>query len=600
MKNQNPFNLLFPLNAEQLNYFNKLDSSCTDIQRAWLSGYFWHSANKKSNNFTTDINKKNANDTLITIISASQTGNAKLLSERLYKYLKKNNKKSRLINAFDYKFKKIQDEKILILIISTQGEGEPPEEALSLYKFIVSKKAPNLNNLYYSIFGLGDKSYNFFCQAGKIFDNRFQELGATPLLNRFDADIEYEDDYNHWSKDLLKSINNIQNSQSCDTFSNKTSSSVILKTNFSKKNPATGVILTNQKITGRYSNKDVHHIEIDIKDLNITYQPGDAIGIWYENDINLVKKIIQLFSIDLSELVKIKNQVITIFDALKNHVELTNNTKNIVKNYANITQNTILKKIVSNESSLQNYVLETPFVKMIHDHPQKISSRQLLSFLRPLTPRLYSISSSQEETPNEIHMTVGVIKKIISDCVYLGGASGYLSQSLQVDDTVKFFIETNNNFRLPENSNLPIIMISTGTGIAPFRSFIQQRDNDGSTGKNWIFFGNTNFTEDFLYQLEWQEYIKKGLITNMHVVWSRDQENKLYVQDKMRENSKEIWSWIQEGAIIYICGNATKMAKDVEKALLDIISENGKMNLDNADEFLNNLRLNKRYKRDVY
>lgn len=601
MNNKNIFNLLPPLNEEQINHLEKLESTCSNIQSAWLSGYFWKSANQLSSALSSNVKDLKLNNPLITIISASQTGNAKLLSERLYEYFNQNNKKIRLINAIDYKFKKIQDEKILILIISTQGEGEPPEEALSLYKFIMSNKAPQLNHLSYSIFGLGDKSYDLFCQAGKDFDKRFKELGGNILIDRFDADIEYENDYNIWSKKLLKAINEQGlNFTSCSTSSNEQNTHKDLKNYISKTNPATAVVLTNQKITGRYSNKDVHHIEIDINNLNINYTPGDALGVWYKNDSNLVNKTIELLSINLSEKVEVKKNILTIFDALKNHFELTNNTINIVKNYTYITKNKILKNIISNEIHLKNYVINTPFINMIQDHPAKISAEQLITILRPLTPRLYSISSSQAETPNEIHITVSVIKKIISGSIHLGGASGYLSKSLKSDDLVKIFIENNNNFRLPEDSNTPIIMISSGTGIAPFRAFMQQRDNDNAQGQNWIFFGNQNFTEDFLYQIEWQQYIKKGLITNMHVAWSRDQEHKLYVQDKIKENGEEIWCWIKKGAIIYVCGNASKMAKDVEKTLLYIISKYGNMNIDKSDEFLNNLRANRHYRRDIY
>ncbi|QCI21143.1 assimilatory sulfite reductase (NADPH) flavoprotein subunit [Buchnera aphidicola (Hyperomyzus lactucae)] len=602
MKNHNMLDLLVPLSTEQLNCLKKLESTCSNIQCAWLSGYFWKAANHTSNSVSHKIiNELNDKDQVITIISASQTGNGKLLSKRLYEYFNKNNKKSRLIDALDYKFKKIKDEKILILIISTQGEGEPPEEALSLYKFIMSKKAPKLDNLYYSIFGLGDTSYNLFCQAGKDFDKRFKELGASSLLDRLDADIEYEDMYNQWSKELLISINNkniISNSSSL--FSDKEDKSIISNPIYTKKNPAIATILTNQKITGRASKKDVHHIEIDIANLNINYTPGDAIGVWYKNDIHLVKKILELLSIKTSDIVKINTDTMTIFDALRNHFELTNNTKPIVRNYANFTKNKILKNIICSDVNLQNYVSETPLINMINNHPSKISAEQLISFLRPLTPRLYSISSSQAEIDNEIHITVGVVKKLISGCFHLGGASGYLSQLLKPDDVVRIFVETNNNFRLPLNKDTSIIMIGSGTGIAPFRSFIQQRDNDGSKGKNWIFFGNPSFTEDFLYQVEWQQYIKKGLLTKMNLAWSQDQEHKIYVQDKIRENGKEIWSWIQDGAQIYVCGNASKMAKDVEKALLDIISENSGMNFEDSDEYLNNLRMNQRYQRDVY
>ncbi|QCI20559.1 assimilatory sulfite reductase (NADPH) flavoprotein subunit [Buchnera aphidicola (Brachycaudus cardui)] len=600
MKKQNMFDILLPLDSEQLNYLKKLESTCSNIQCAWLSGYFWKVANQLSNSPDLQIKQDNLEQT-ITIISASQTGNAKLLSERLYKYFKKHNKHVSLINALDYKFKKIRNEKILILIISTQGEGEPPEEAFSLYKFIMSKKAPKLSDLHYSIFGLGDTSYNFFCQAGKDFDKRLQELGAKSLLDRYDADIEYENDYIKWSKELLVSINNYTTEKNITVPSfKKEDYSVIPQSHYNKANPATAIILMNQKITGRNSNKDVHHIEIDISNLNINYKPGDALGVWYKNDTNLINKILELLSIPISDKITINNNIVTIFDALKNHFELTNNTKNLVKKYANFTKNTFLNNIISNDIYFHNYIIETPLVKMLYDYPCKMSAEQLINLLRPLTPRLYSISSSQDETNEEIHITVGVVKKIISGYLHLGGASGYLSQSLKVDDKIKIFIESNNHFRLPIEKDIPIIMIGSGTGIAPFRAFMQQRDNDGSKGKNWIFFGNPHFTEDFLYQIEWQQYIKKGLLNKMSLAWSQDQKHKVYIQDKIRENGKEVWSWIQDGAQIYVCGNASKMAKDVEKALLDVISKNAGMNLEDADEFLNNLRLNQRYKRDVY
>ncbi|QCI22453.1 assimilatory sulfite reductase (NADPH) flavoprotein subunit [Buchnera aphidicola (Lipaphis pseudobrassicae)] len=600
MQNQKMFNILLPLSSEQLNHLKELEMTCSDIQCAWLSGYFWKKANQNSN--SSPIEKKKIDeDQLVTIISASQTGNAKLLSHRLHEYLNKNNIKNRLINAINYKFRKIKDERTLILIISTQGEGEVPEEAISLYNFIISKKAPKLNYLSYSIFGLGDTSYNLFCQAAKNFDNRLKELGAISLLDRVDADIEYEDDYDKWSQELLKTIssNYINSKTSLRSLSQKDDLKI---TNFSytKNNPALGTILTNQRITGRDSTKEIHHIEIDINNLNINYTPGDALGVWYKNDPNLINQILKLLSINPLEKVSIKNNITTIFDALENSFELTVNTKNIVQSYAHFSKNKFLKNIISDEKKLNKYVTKTPLISMIHDHSSKISSQELISFLRPLTPRLYSIASSQAETHDEIHITVGVVKKIVSGYVCLGGASGYLSGSLKVDDKIKIFIENNDNFRLPADKNIPIIMIGSGTGIAPFRSFMQQRDNDGSKGKNWIFFGNPNFTEDFLYQIEWQEYIKKGLLTKMSLAWSRDQEHKIYIQDKIKENGKEIWSWIKNGAQIYVCGNASKMAKDVEKALLDIIAKYNNMNIEDSTEFLNEMRLNQRYKRDVY
>ncbi|AAM67958.1 assimilatory sulfite reductase (NADPH) flavoprotein subunit [Buchnera aphidicola] len=602
MKNKNPFNIFFPLSLDKIENLEKIKKNCSSIQYAWLSGYFWNLANQTPSRLICEKNeffRKDNEEKIITIISASQTGNARQLAKRFNKYLKNENKKTNLIDAADYNFKKIKNERFLILIISTQGEGEPPEEALSFYKFIMSKKAPRLENLHYSVFGLGDVSYNLFCQAGKDFDKRFSELGGKSLLHRLDSDIEYESNYIQWSEELLLAINKIDVS-TCSVFKKNDKKNFIDKLNYTKYKPAVATVLLNQKITGRNSTKDVHHIELDITNSNIVYTPGDALGVWYQNSSQLIKQILKLLSIRISDKVKVKDKIITIFEALKKNFELTTNTKHIIQKYTDVTQNKFLKKIISDNKKLNNYVKKTPLLKMIYDHPKKLSSQQLISILRPLKPRLYSISSSQSEMNDEVHITVGVVKKQISGTIHLGGSSSYLSQFLKIDDSVKIFVEEKSNFRLPENKDVPIIMIGSGTGIAPFRAFIQQRDNDKATGKNWIFFGNPNFTEDFLYQLEWQKYLKKKLLTKMSLAWSRDQKEKIYVQDKIRENGKELWEWVNQGAQIYVCGNASKMAKDVEKELLDVFSKNGSMDIEESSEFLNNLRITRRYQRDVY
>ncbi|WP_422667332.1 assimilatory sulfite reductase (NADPH) flavoprotein subunit [Buchnera aphidicola] len=600
MKKNNLSDDSFPLHINQLQDLKKIIGTSSPLQLAWISGYLWKIANEESialpsHSKTIKIDKN------ITIISASQTGNARLLSKKLNDYLTNSGIFSHVVNANDYNFKKIGNEKILILIISTQGEGEPPEEAWSFHRFIMSKKAPKLNNLNYSVFALGDTSYDLFCQAGKDFDMRLKLLGGKPLLDRIDADIEYQDVFEKWSKKLLMHLGEID---TCFSTSSKVSDNIQKNTKsnllFTKDNPAIASILTNQKITGRYSIKDIHHIEIDITGLNITYQPGDALGVWYKNDLSLVKEILDLLSINYSDKVILNNNSITILYALENYFELTNNTESIVKKYASLIDNNFLKNIIYNKKTLKKYVIDTPFINMIRNYPSTILPKDLIGLLRPLTPRLYSISSSQDDCENEVHITVGVVKNLFNGQFHLGGSSGYLSHFLKEDDKIKIFIEQNNNFRLPLDDNISIIMIGPGTGIAPFRSFIQHRDIHRSKGKNWIFFGNPNFTEDFLYQIEWQNYIKKGVLTKFTAAWSRDQKEKIYIQDIMRNHSKDIWSWIQSGAYIYVCGNASKMAKDVEQCLIEIICENTGMNHQNSCEFLNNLRGKRRYQRDVY
>ena len=293
-------------------------------------------------------------------------------------------------------------------------------------------------------------------------------------------------------------------------------------------------------------------------------------------------------------------QSYTLRDALTHHLELTQNTPLIVEKYANLSKDETLLGLISDKQALLHYAQNTPIVDMVRQAAAQPTAQEFVELLRPLTPRLYSIASSQAETEDEVHITVGVVRYDIDGRARTGGASGFLADRLKEGDELRIFIEHNDNFRLPDDSTKPVIMIGPGTGIAPFRAFMQQRDNEEATGKNWLFFGNPHFVEDFLYQVEWQRYVKEGLLTNISLAWSRDQAQKVYVQDKLREQGEEVWHWIEEGAHIYVCGDANHMARDVEQALLEIISQYGNMDSESADEFLSELRVERRYQRDVY
>lgn len=576
------------LTKDKFNELVKIINTCSTNQIAWISGYCWGLLNNKKNENYEEIKK-------ITIISASQTGNARTIANNLYQELINKKIKVKLFNAGDYNFKKIFEEKYLIIITSTQGEGEPPEEAFALYDFLMSKRAPKFKNTYFAVFGLGDKSYEFFSKAGKDFDNRLFELGGKRLLNRVDADIQYQTDEQKWRESILKILD--EKSYSLNINDNK-----IKKLNnvYSKSNPFFANIIKNQKITGKFSNKDVRHIEIDLGNSGISYTPGDALGIWYENDTKLVENFIDLFNLNKDHLLLINDKKISFYDALKKKFELTVNTNQITENFAYLSKNKKLLKIIQDKEKLKNFVQNIPIIEMAISYPCKLTENQLISFLRPLKPRFYSISSSQLENINEVHITVNIINFIINKRSYTGGASGYLSKQFE-DNNVSIFIEKNNNFRLPSDSNAPIIMIGPGTGIAPFRAFIQHRYNQNAIGKNWLFFGNQQFTEDFLYQTEWQKYFESGFLNKISLAWSRDQKNKKYVQDKIKEKNVEIWQWIKEGAYIYICGNANNMAKDVEKTLLkEVFCKCGNMNIESSKNFLYEMRLSHRYQRDVY
>ncbi|EOI5819745.1 NADPH-dependent assimilatory sulfite reductase flavoprotein subunit [Cronobacter malonaticus] len=600
MTTQAPPNALLPLSPEQLARLQTATHDFTPTQLAWLSGYFWGMVNQQPG--AAVVQTPAAPASVITLISASQTGNARRVAEALRDDLLAAQLNVNLVNAGDYKFKQIAQEKLLVVVASTQGEGDPPEEAVALHKFLLSKKAPKLDGTAFAVFGLGDTSYERFCQAGKDFDTRLAELGAERLLDRVDADVEYQAAAQAWRQrvvDVLKArVPKEAPSQAAFTASGAVN--LVDSTPYTKESPLTATLSVNQKITGRHSEKDVRHIEIDLGDAGLRYQPGDALGVWYQNDPALVQELLELLWLKGDEPVMVGEKTLPLSEALQWHFELTVNTAAIVENYATLTRSEALLPLVGDKAKLQDYAARTPIVDMVRFAPAQLEAEQLLGLLRPLTPRLYSIASSQAEVENEVHITVGVVRFDIEGRPRAGGASSYLADRLEEDGEVRVFIEHNDNFRLPATPETPVIMIGPGTGIAPFRAFMQQREADGATGKNWLFFGNPHFTEDFLYQVEWQRYVKEGLLTRIDLAWSRDQDHKIYVQDKIREQGAELWRWIQEGAHLYVCGDANRMAKDVEQALLEVIAAYGGMDAEAADEYLSELRVERRYQRDVY
>ena len=599
MTTQAPPSNLLPLNPEQLARLRAATTDFTPTQLAWVSGYFWGVLNQQSGTAVA-APAPAAEVPTITLISASQTGNARRVAEALRDDLLAAKLNVKLVNAGDYKFKQIAAEKLLVVVTSTQGEGEPPEEAVALHKFLFSKKAPKLDGTAFAVFGLGDTSYEFFCQSGKDFDNKLAELGAERLLDRVDADVEYQAAAAEWRARVVEALKARAPVAAPAQLATSGAVNDIHTSPYTKEAPLTATLSVNQKITGRNSEKDVRHIEIDLGDSGLRYQPGDALGVWYQNDPQLVKELVELLWLKGDEPVTVEGKTLPLSEALQWHFELTVNTATIVENYATLTRSESLLPLVGDKAQLQQYAAATPIVDMVRFSPAQLDAEALIGLLRPLTPRLYSIASSQAEVESEVHVTMGVVRYEIEGRARAGGASSFLADRVEEDGEVRVFIEHNDNFRLPANPETPVIMIGPGTGIAPFRAFMQQRAADGAQGKNWLFFGNPHFTEDFLYQVEWQSYVKEGLLTRIDLAWSRDQQQKIYVQDKLREQGAELWRWINDGAHIYVCGDANRMAKDVENTLLEVIAEYGAMDAEAADEFLSELRVERRYQRDVY
>ncbi len=599
MTTQAPPSNLLPLNPEQLARLQAATTDFTPTQLAWVSGYFWGMLNQQPG-AAVSAPAQAVEAPAITLISASQTGNARRVAEALRDDLQAAQLNVKLVNAGDYKFKQIAGEKLLVVVTSTQGEGEPPEEAVALHKFLFSKKAPKLDGTAFAVFGLGDTSYEFFCQSGKDFDSKLAELGGERLLDRVDADVEYQAAAAEWRARVVDVLKARAPTAAPAQLATSGAVNEIHTSPYTKEAPLAATLAVNQKITGRDSEKDVRHIEIDLGDSGLRYQPGDALGVWYQNDPALVKELVELLWLKGDEPVTVEGKTLPLAQALEWHFELTVNTANIVENYATLTRSETLLPLVGDKAQLQHYAATTPIVDMVRFSPAQLDAEALIGLLRPLTPRLYSIASSQAEAENEVHVTVGVVRYDIEGRARAGGASSFLADRVEEDGEVRIFIEHNDNFRLPANPQTPVIMIGPGTGIAPFRAFMQQRAAEGAEGKNWLFFGNPHFTEDFLYQVEWQSYVKEGVLSRIDLAWSRDQQQKVYVQDKLREQGAEVWRWINDGAHIYVCGDANRMAKDVEQALLEVIAEYGAMDAEAADEFLSELRVERRYQRDVY
>lgn len=534
MTTQAPPSNLLPLNPEQLARLQAATTDFTPTQLAWVSGYFWGMLNQQPG-AVVSAPVQAVEAPAITLISASQTGNARRVAEALRDDLQAAQLNVKLVNAGDYKFKQIAGEKLLVVVTSTQGEGEPPEEAVALHKLLFSKKAPKLDGTAFAVFGLGDTSYEFFCQSGKDFDSKLAELGGERLLDRVDADVEYQAAAAEWRARVVDVLKARAPTAAPAQLATSGAVNEIHTSPYTKEAPLTATLAVNQKITGRDSEKDVRHIEIDLGDSGLRYQPGDALGVWYQNDPALVKELVELLWLKGDEPVTVEGKTLPLAQALEWHFELTVNTANIVENYATLTRSETLLPLVGDKAQLQHYAATTPIVDMVRFSPAQLNAEALIGLLRPLTPRLYSIASSQAEAENEVHVTVGVVRYDIEGRARAGGASSFLADRVEEDGEVRIFIEHNDNFRLPANPQTPVIMIGPGTGIAPFRAFMQQRAAEGAEGKNWLFFGNPHFTEDFLYQVEWQSYVKEGVLSRIDLAWSRDQQQKIYVQDKLRE-----------------------------------------------------------------
>ncbi len=605
--NQNPStsaNNSSALDANQLALLQQSTANYSSLQLAWASGYLAAKSEQGQNAQVAPAAAATAVAKTLTILFASQTGNAKGVATQVEASAKAAGINVVLKNIADYKAKSLKNETHLLIVASTNGEGEPPDDAIEFHEYLLGKKAPKLPTLNYSVLSLGDSSYEFFCQTGKDFDERLLELGAKQVAPRVDCDVDYDTECDEWTLRIVEALKEELNQAESALAPVIELATAGAESQYSKQNPLAAEFSVSQKLTGRDSAKDVRHIEIDLGESGLTYQVGDALGVWFDNDSKLVDELIAQLHFTGDEKVSVKiageTQEVTVKEALIKHLEITQTAPAFIEFWAQQVNDAALTDIASDKNTAREFAGQHQIIDVVNIGTADVAPQTFVDALRKITPRLYSIASAQSEVEEEVHLTVGVVTYEANGKVRTGGASGFLSHRLSEGQKVRIFVEHNDNFRLPQSDDTPVIMIGPGTGVAPFRAFMQERDARDASGDNWMFFGDQTFTQDFLYQVEWQNYLKSGLLTRMDVAFSRDQAEKVYVQDRLKEHASDVFAWLERGAHLYICGDANRMAKDVHDTLVEIIQQHGNLSADAAEDYLKSLRSNKRYQKDVY
>jgi len=603
-----------PFNQEQVELLNRLIPTLTDGQRTWLSGYI--AAIQASATIATPANLVQAAPATgiapvsalpvsreVTVLFGSQTGNSSGLSKKLAKKLEEQGLQVTLSSMGDFKpngLKKIEN---LLIIVSTHGEGEPPDNAIPLHEFLNSKRAPKLEGLRYSVLALGDTSYEFFCQTGKDFDNRLQELGGTALVPRVDCDVDFDEAAAEWMNEVLASLSSTSAAASTVTTEGVKAAVSGGESEYDRTNPFKAEVLENLNLNGRGSDRETRHIELSLEGSSLDYEPGDSLGVFPENHPRLVEELIAAMGWNADERVTVNKNgdQASVHEALLRYFEITAVTKPVVEQLAKLNPGSGLTALLADDSEFRTIMNSCDLLDLVQDYNLKgIPAAEFVAALRKIPARLYSIASSSKSFPDEVHLTVRSVRYEARGRERYGVCSVHLAERIEAGDTLPVYIQHNPNFKLPENPDTPIIMVGPGTGVAPFRSFLGEREETGAEGKTWLFYGDQHFATDFLYQTEWQRWLRDGVLTKMDVAFSRDTEQKVYVQHRMLEHSKELYQWLQEGASIYICGDEKKMAHDVHAALTTILEQEGGLSPEQASEYLTRLQQEKRYQRDVY
>lgn len=591
-----------PFNEKQVKQLNEVLATLTPQQKIWLTGYLTASANivviEAPREMTQQAVASSPIQKHVTILYATQTGNAQKLAEKFGDQLQQIGLEVSVSSMSDYKTNALKKVQYLLIVASTHGEGGPPDNAIAFQSFLHGKRAPKLNHVQYAVLSLGDSSYEYFCQTGKDFDIQLEKLGAKRLVERVDCDVDYAEQAQKWFEAVKEKLHS--EFTQFTPFEQEAAAAVLQEeTEYSRKNPFVAEIIEKINLNGQGSNKETIHLELSLENSGITFEPGDCLAIIPINNQNLVNSLISELGFEANTKVDVDGIAVTLEEALLKTFEITLLTKPLMKKIAEYTENKDFHALIENQETLKQFINDRDLLDVVDQFgPFKWDAQHFINCLRKIPARLYSISSSLLAYPEEAHVTIGVVRYEVDGRERLGVCSTYVADQLEVGDQVQVYVQKNSNFKLPDDDT-PIIMIGPGTGVAPFRAFIQEREERGASGENWLFFGDQHFVTDFLYQREWLNWLKSGVLTKLDVAFSRDQEEKVYVQHKMLKRAKELYAWLEKGAAVYVCGDKN-MAKDVQETLLQIIQQEGNKSEEDALEYLEDLRKQKRYQRDVY
>jgi len=603
-----------PLPPEQQQLVQQLASGLAPDQATWLSGFFAGigfanggapapaAAGAPAAGAPAAPGPVEKRD--LTILYGTESGNAEGLAAEIKKRAERHEFRPKVANMAETKPADLAKIENLLVVVSTWGEGDPPDAATAYYETFMGEEMPQLPNLKFSVCALGDTSYEHFCKIGKDFDSRLSQLGGERVHDRADCDVDYQETFDAWIAGALEAF---PGSDAAATpvgtaaapAATAAAAPAAAPVVYDKKNPFEAEILEKVVLNGTGSQKETLHVELSLEGSGLDYEPGDSLGIYPENSAADVEAVIGATGLRANSRLGDK----TLADALRTDFDITTLSPAIASKYNEIVGNEDLAKLLEEDGKkeLKEWIHGRQLVDLLETFPHRNWSPEgFTAILRKLNPRLYSIASSLKRHEDQVHLTIAAVRYHTHGRDRTGVCSCYVADDIEIGDRVRVFLHSNKNFRLPENDDTPVIMVGPGTGIAPFRAFVEERAARGATGRNWLFFGEQHFTYDFLYQLDWQEHLAEGRLHALDLAFSRDQKEKIYVQHRLAERGAEIWKWLEEGAHFYVCGDAAKMAKDVHQALVDLVAEHGGKSADDAKAWVEDMRKSKRYQRDVY